>query len=132
MRDIIVAAVSLIVERKIDIILAAVGVFIGASITWALADYYYEEASIELKAEAGKLRKLNNLMLRAMEKAKLATFSRDKNEQIIGFELQFNVSERVGAHDSLTGEVIKSTKNKDRIIDSSHSPIHVEDNTSTD
>lgn len=50
---------------------------VGALITWWAARYYYEKASRDLAAEAKELRRLNVLMLRALESTGATEFSRD-------------------------------------------------------
>lgn len=59
------------------VISTLVGIAVGALITWCAAKYYYEKASRDLAIEAKELKHLNDLMLRAMENAELATFTRD-------------------------------------------------------
>lgn len=61
---------------------------IGALITWLVSRYYYIKAGQELKIEATELKKLNTLMLRALEKAGLAKFNRDENGNIKGMIIE--------------------------------------------
>lgn len=67
-----------------EIALALFGVLLGAAITWWAAKHYYEKASKDLTAEAKELKKLNTLMLRGLESAGLAEFSRDEEGNIKG------------------------------------------------
>lgn len=57
-------------------------IFIGAIITWIVTTHYSHKAAKELKAETVELKELNTLMLRALERAGLAKFDRDKNGNI--------------------------------------------------
>jgi hypothetical protein len=72
-----------------------IGAVIGAGITWLVAHKYYVKASEELRKEASELRKLNILMLRAMEEAGLAKFNRDENGNPVGLTLKINVPDVV-------------------------------------
>ena len=67
-----------------EIALSLFGVLIGAAITWWAAKHYYEKASKDLAAEAEELKKLNTLMLRGLESAEMAKFSRDEEGNIKG------------------------------------------------
>ena len=73
-----------------DIFLTIISMATGALITWIVSRYYYQKAGRELKEEALELRKLNMLMLRSMEKAGLAKFSRDINGNIIGMTIELS------------------------------------------
>ena len=68
-----------------QMLLPALGVLIGAIITIVAAKHYYEKASLDLAVEAEKLKTMNVLMLRALEHAGLAEFSRDDDGNIRGF-----------------------------------------------
>ena len=70
-------------------ILPALGMLIGAIITIMVAENYYEKASRDLAVEAKKLRAMNVLMLRALEHAGLAEFSRDEDGNIKGLTFKF-------------------------------------------
>lgn len=90
------------------LILALIGVAVGALITWWAARHYYEKASCDLAAESKELKRLNVLMLRALESAGLAEFSRDDKGVIKG------MVHRVSGHlvaDSATGTVTPKKKN---------------------
>jgi len=63
---------------------------VGALITWFVSRYYYIKAGQELKIEATELKKLNTLMLRALEKAGLAKFNRDENGNIKGMIIELS------------------------------------------
>jgi hypothetical protein len=60
------------------------GMAVGALITWWAARYYYEKASRDLAAEAKELKRLNVLMLRALELIGPAEFARDNEGNIKG------------------------------------------------
>lgn len=76
--------------------MAALGVFAGGLITLIVARVYYEKASVELNKEAEYLRKLNILMLRAMQNAGLADLNTDENGNPIGLNITVVVSEACG------------------------------------
>ena len=65
-----------------NLILTGAGIVVGAFVTSAVAECYYEKASKDLMKEAEKLRKLNILMLKAMEQAGLAEFTRDNEGNV--------------------------------------------------
>ena len=75
--------ISMIGQAK-DVYLTFFGMVVGAIVTWKVAKHYYEKASHELTVEAKKLQTLNILMLRGLEDAKLADFSRDNDGNIVG------------------------------------------------
>jgi len=64
--------------------------FFGAFITLVVSRYYYIKAAEDLKNEASELKKLNNLMLRALEKAGLAEFNKDDNGIIKGMKINLS------------------------------------------
>ena len=66
------------------IFLTVISMGIDAVITWWVAKHYYQKAGKELEVEANELKKLNTLMLRAMENAGLTKFNRDENGKITG------------------------------------------------
>lgn len=66
------------------IVTTGLSILTGAIITWYVAYVYYKKAGGELEEEARELRKLNVLMLRALEHAGLAEFSRDTTDAITG------------------------------------------------
>jgi len=71
-------------------IIGIVGIIIGAVITWFISYHYYKRASDELLKEANELRKLNVLILRALENAGLAKLNRDENGNCIGLQITFS------------------------------------------
>lgn len=95
-----------------DIFLAIAGVIIGAVITWAVAKRYYMKASKDLKKEAEDLRKLNILMIRAMEEAGLAKFNRDSNGNLIGLIFDASLSLSTSSATSVSAE-LSGGKQKD-------------------
>lgn len=58
-------------------IITIASVLIGALITWGVTLYYYKRAAEDLSHEAQKLREMTALMLRGMEEAGWAEFSKD-------------------------------------------------------
>lgn len=85
-------------------------ILVGALITWFLARYYFKKAGNELKEEADKLRKLNILMLRALEEAGLAKFNRNENNEIIGLVINLSA---VGTMGDITGNLTAKKIEKD-------------------
>lgn len=75
---------------------AIIGTVAGALITFLAAHLYYVRASADLTNEANQLRNLNHLILRAMEDAGIAEFSRDANGNIVG--MRYNIK----AHTEVT------------------------------
>ena len=73
-----------------EILLTISSMAIGALITWWVAKHYYQKAGKELEVEASELKKLNTLMLRAMENSGLAKFNRDKNGNIKGMVIELS------------------------------------------
>jgi hypothetical protein len=71
---------------------SALGVVVGAAITWFVAWWYYEKASAELIAETQALRRLNTLILEALETSGHAKLVRDERGEISGlrFDLRAN------------------------------------------
>lgn len=54
-----------------SLVFTAGSVMVGGLITWWAARFYYEKATADLKAEAERLRSINNLMLLALENSGL-------------------------------------------------------------
>jgi hypothetical protein len=73
-----------------EIILTFISMAIGALITWWSAKHYYQKAGKELETEASELKKLNTLMLRALENAGLAKFNRDEHGNIKGMVIELS------------------------------------------
>ena len=74
-----------------EIILTIISMAIGALITWWVSKHYYQKAGKELEIEASELKKLNTLMLRAMENAGLTEFNRDEHGNIKGLVIDLSV-----------------------------------------
>lgn len=68
------------------------GTLVGGFFTWLAAWIYYKRAGHELASEAEKLRGLNVLILRALESAGLAEFSRDDEGNIKGMKIKISGS----------------------------------------
>lgn len=83
--------------EPISLLVSIVAILAGAMITFIVAKNYYERASTDLIDEAEKLRKLNILMLRALEEGGVAKFNRDANGEIIGLVLNGKVTFSVGS-----------------------------------
>lgn len=74
---------------------ALVGVIVGAIITWFVSRWYYEKSGKDLQKEAESLRKLNILMIRALEDAGFASFRRDNNGDPFALIINESVTEKV-------------------------------------
>lgn len=85
-----------------------ISVLIGALITLVVAHVYYKKAGEELREEASELRKLNTLMLRALENAGLADFGRDSEGNITG--LVIKLSGEAKSSSKATGELTVGDK----------------------
>jgi hypothetical protein len=70
----------------------AVGILIGAAITWLVSRNYYQKAGRELREEAEKLRKKIDMVLRALEIAGLVTLNRGANDEILGINITIALS----------------------------------------
>lgn len=70
-----------------SMILTIFSVIVGGLITWFASKYFYIKAGKELREEADELRRLNVLMLRALENAGLAHFHRDDENNITGLQI---------------------------------------------
>lgn len=68
----------------LNLIISIAGVLIGGLITWLVARHYYKKASVELLHEANSLRRLNEIILHAMEDAGVVKLNRDGSFNIIG------------------------------------------------
>jgi hypothetical protein len=66
-------------ELMLQFIGTIVGVIVGGLITWLVSRYFYKRAGDELRIEADRIRKLSNLICRALEQAELAEFKSDKD-----------------------------------------------------
>lgn len=73
-----------------EIIPVVIPMAIGALITWWVSKHYYQKAGKELQTEASELKKLNTLMLRAMENSGLAKFIKDEHGKIKGMAIEFS------------------------------------------
>ncbi len=79
-------------------ILTVISMAIGALITWWVAKHYYQKAAKELEIETSELKKLNILILRAIESAGLAKFNRDKHGNIKGMVIGLSGKIAVKSH----------------------------------
>jgi hypothetical protein len=95
-----------------DMLIAFLSTLVGGVITWAVSRAYYVRASKDLSAEANNLKQLTTLMLRGMEEAGLAKFSRDEKGNIQGLVFDLSISESVHATDSTTVEISSDSSTK--------------------
>ena len=70
-------------------LIGILGVATGAIITWQVASHYYERASRELKSETQALRGLTQMILRAMQDARLARIRKDEKGKMDHFVIDF-------------------------------------------
>ena len=61
-----------------------VGTLVGGLVTWWVSGHHYVKASHDLEQAAGRLQKLTTLIIRGIEEAGLATFTRDAAGNPIG------------------------------------------------
>ncbi|HCO93733.1 MAG TPA: hypothetical protein DIU00_07260 [Phycisphaerales bacterium] len=88
------------------------GIIVGGFITWLVSHHHYQKASIELRTETEKSRKLIKLILCVLEKKGWAKLQRDKNGNIVGFSLL-----EIAVHDNVTvrdATAVKVVNKKDK------------------
>lgn len=68
----------------LDLIISILSVIVGGLITWLCSRRYYIKAGQELKTETAVLRRLNEIMLHAMEDSGMVKLNRDGSFNIIG------------------------------------------------
>ena len=93
-----------------DFILPLSGVLIGGIKTWWAARHHYFKASRDLCPEAADLKKLNILMLRGLEEAGTAEFSRDEEGGIQGVKIKVS-SNIKAASATMKGDASVTPKN---------------------
>jgi hypothetical protein len=91
----------------VEILISILSMAIGAIITWLVSKHYYQKAGQELKIEATELKKLNTLMLRALENAGLTKFNRDKNGNITGMIIELSAKIEARSKTSVANLEIK-------------------------
>jgi hypothetical protein len=94
----------------ISVLLALAGVAVGALVTWLVAWRYYEKASKDLRNEAETLGQLNVLMLRAMEEAGLAKFTRNAAGKPVGQIFQRSVRDTLATSDAVSVNAARESK----------------------
>jgi hypothetical protein len=60
------------------------GIVLGTLSTWYVSRFYYKKSGDDLIKEAARLRHLSNIMLNAMEDAKLVRLNRDQSGEPVG------------------------------------------------
>jgi uncharacterized membrane protein (Fun14 family) len=65
----------------------AVGVLVGALITWFASRYYYKKAGEDLTREAAQLRELNIVTLKYLEKAGVVKVRWDENLEPLDIDI---------------------------------------------
>jgi Tfp pilus assembly protein PilW len=74
------------------IVSTLIGILAGSIVTFLVSRYYYAKATQDLIIESASLRKLNELMLRAMEQAGFAKFNRDPQGKITGMIISLSAN----------------------------------------
>jgi len=83
---------------------------LSASIGALIAIWIYKRSSNDLKKEAAELRKLNTLILRALEDSALAKLNRDSEGNIIGLIFDVEVQSAMHFQSSTEAEVTRHQK----------------------
>jgi hypothetical protein len=65
-------------------------ILVGALVTFIAARFYYQKASKDLFNEAMELRRLNGLILRAMEEAGLCELNTDEDGNVRGLKISLS------------------------------------------
>jgi len=73
----------------ISVILGGISVIFGGIITWFVAWHYYKREGEELRHEAKELRKLNSMILIALEKQGWVKLNQDQDGNITGFVFEY-------------------------------------------
>jgi len=96
-----------------DWILNLVSFAIGTIITWFITKWFYKRAALDLKSETLKIRRLLDIVLYALEKAKMVKVNRDASGQVIGMEFELFVNSAVHSmtSDNVTLNVVKENQN---------------------
>ena len=74
---------------------ALIGAMIGGVVTWAVARYYYVQASKELRSESDHLVTVTSLIHQGLEEAGLAKFTRDHDGNIVGMKYHIAGSTKI-------------------------------------
>ncbi len=74
---------------RTEIFISLISLLAGAFVTWIVARYYYMRAGDELRQEASELRKLNSMILQALEKKGWVKLDRDASGKILGFVFEY-------------------------------------------
>ena len=88
-------------EIILQIVTTVIAVIIGGLVTFLVARWYYKKAAKELRAEAETLRQLNILLLRAMEEAGFAKFTRDKDGNPVGLIFERSLFDKVDVSENV-------------------------------
>jgi hypothetical protein len=94
-----------------SIVIPLVSVLVGAFITWWVSRYYYKRAGDELKIESGRIRKLINLIGRALEQFGPVEFKRDDKGEISS--IYVDLKGTISAKSKLTGTLTVDKKAED-------------------
>jgi len=87
-----------------------ISLFIGAAVTWIIAWFYYKKAGDKLRKEAAELRKLNSIILTALERQGWAKLNRDKSGNIIGFIFEYTGSVGIRLGSSVETEFVPANE----------------------
>ena len=84
---------------------SALGVILGAVISWAVSWYFYKRSGDELRREAARLRELVNMTITGLERAKLIDVQRDGS----GEPLHIDIRGKLEASSLLSEAHLEST-----------------------
>lgn len=84
-----------------NIIANVISLAIGAGVTWWVARRYYEKAGEEPRKETQELRKMTEIVLRALEAGGVHPLARDATGNITGLSHNLDIAERISPNDSI-------------------------------
>lgn len=68
----------------------AASIVLGGLITWLASRHYYLRAGADLRNEAAELRRMNTLVLRALEEGRVVEFTKDAIGNPIGLRIELS------------------------------------------
>jgi len=78
------------------------GLLVGGLITLVVSWYFYKRAGDELRAEADKIRRLNDFICTGLEQAGLAKFRRNKDGEISAMYIELKTAGPFKIHGTAT------------------------------